>query len=156
MAHNQKRSEAPLSPRADSRQFETYPECEREEPSRCPNLTGSGVHGKGMVPNVRFHNNTRTVSEQAGRYQQEERGSRLLELLLPPEGKGVFEDLDPCCWRRSCKVVVENFQKDILLGNNLLNFLPCVQRRCALGWRLARSLAIVASKSASGRPCCGP
>ena len=105
MAHNQKRSEAPLSPRADSCQFETYP---------------------------RFHNNTRTVSEQAGRYQRKERGSRLLELLLP-KGKGVFEDLDPCYWRRSCKLVVENFQNAILLSDNLLNCLPRVQRRCAVG-----------------------
>ena len=122
-----------MSPQADSCQFETYPECAREEPSRCPNLTGSGVHGKGMVPNVRFHNNTRTVSEQAGRYQRKERGSRLLELLLPPKGKGVFKDLDPCYWRSSCKLVVENFQNEILLGNNLLSCLPCVQRRCAVG-----------------------
>ena len=83
-------------------------------------LDWSGVHGKGMVPNVRLCNNMRTASEQAGRYQRNVRATRLLELLFPPKGKALFEDLDPCCWRGSCKLVVEDFQNAILLRNNLL------------------------------------
>ena len=93
----------------------------------------SGVHGEGVVPNVRLCNDTRTVSEQAGRCQRNVQATRLLELLFPPKGKALFEDLDPCYWRRSCKLVVEDFQNAILLTNNLLNCPSCVKRRCALG-----------------------
>ena len=59
MAHDQR------APQADSCQLDTNPESTSEEPRRCPNETGSGVHGKGLVPNVRLSNNVRTVSEQA-------------------------------------------------------------------------------------------
>ena len=40
---------------------------------------------------------------------------------------------DPCYWRMSCKLVVENFQDAILLSNILLNCPPCVQRLCGDG-----------------------
>ena len=96
-------------------------------------MAGSGVHGKGLVPNVRSSNTLGTVSKQAGRYQRKERATRLLELLLPPKGKALFEDLDPRYWRMSCMLVVEDLEDAILLSNNLLNCPPCVQRRCALG-----------------------
>ena len=112
---------AVVSSQADSCQLETKPEC---TPRRCPNMTSSGVHGKGMVPNVRFSKNMRTVSEQAGRYQRNERASRLFDLLLAPQGKALLDDLDPCCWRMSCKLVVEDFQDAILLSNNLLDCPP--------------------------------
>ena len=77
-----RKNESPLTPQADSCQLERNPERAREEPRRRPNVTGSGVHGKGLVPNVRFCNNVRTVSKRAGRYQRNERASRLQELLL--------------------------------------------------------------------------
>ena len=105
---------AVVSLQADSCQLETNPERTREELRRCPNMTGSGVHGKGTVPNVRFSNNMRTVSKQAGRYQRNERASRLLELLLAPQEKALLEDLDPCCWRMSCKPVVEDSELSTL------------------------------------------
>ena len=75
---------------------------------------------------------TYAVGEQAGRYQRNVRATRLLELLLPPKGKALFEDVDPCCWCRSCKLVVEDFQDAILLSDNSLNCPPCVQCRSAM------------------------
>ena len=90
-------SDAPLCHlKADPCQLETDPERTREEPRRCPNITGSGVHGKGLVPNARFSNNMCAVSKQAGKYQRNERASRLLEFLLAAQGKALFEDLNPC------------------------------------------------------------
>ena len=64
----------------------------------------------------------------------------------------MFEDLDPGCRRGSGELVVEHFQNAKLRSDNLLNCPRSVQRR---GWRLARSLAIVANRSGSGRSCCG-
>ena len=75
-----------MSPQADSCQFETYPKCAREEPSRCPNLTGSGVHGKGMVPNVRFHNNI--VHRERASWE------------VPAKGAGGLDCWSCCCRQR--------------------------------------------------------
>ena len=96
-------------------------------------LTGSGIHGKRLVPNVLFSNNMCAVSKQAGRFYRDERASRLLELLSAPHGKALLEDFDPCRWRMRCNLVVEDFQDAILLSNNLLDGPPCVQRRCGIG-----------------------
>ena len=75
---------------------------------------------------------------------------RLLELLFFPERQAPFEDLDPGCWRGSCQLVVEDFQEAKLCTYNSLDCPRCVQRRCVVGLDLARSLAIAASRSASG------
>ena len=133
VAHDQRERIAVVSPQADSCQLETNPERARDEPSRCSDLTRSGVHVEGLVPTVRFSNNMCTVSKQAGRYQRNERVSRLLQLLLAAQGKALLEGLDPCCWRVSCKLVVEDFQDAILLSDDLLGCPPCVQRRCGVG-----------------------
>ena len=106
MAHDQRERIAAVSPQADSCLLEKILDRTREEPRRSPNKTGSEVHGKGPVPNVRFSNNVRTVSKQAGRYQRKERASRLLELLLAPQGKALLEH-----------IVVEDFHDAILLSN---------------------------------------
>ena len=112
------------------------------------------VWSKGVVPNVHLCKKMRTVSEQDGRHQRNVWAIRMLELLFPPKGwrcsktsiqakcvgdsnvgvavpaerMALFEDLDPCCWRRSCQLVVEDFRDATLLSNNLLKCPTCVQR----------------------------
>ena len=70
MAHDKRERVADVSPQAESCQLERDPERTREEPHRCPNMTGSGVHGKRLVPNVRFGNNMCAVTKQAGRTRE--------------------------------------------------------------------------------------
>ena len=74
-----------------------------------------------------------------------------MELWFLPKRKAAFANFDPACWRRSCELVVGNFQDAILLSNNLLNCPPVCNDGAFWGWRLAKSLAIVVSKSASGK-----
>ena len=57
-------------------------------------------------------------------WRRKERASRLLELLLAPQRKALLENIDPCCWRMSCKLVVEDFQDATPLSNNLLSCHP--------------------------------
>ena len=49
-----------------------------------------------------------------------------------PKRKAPFEDLDPGCWRGSCKLVVEDFQDVVLCTYNLLNCPRSVHRRCVV------------------------
>ena len=57
VAHNQRRGEAQqlVTTLSGCSQFQGDPEGNGDEPSRRSNLTASGVHCKGMVPNVGLH-----------------------------------------------------------------------------------------------------
>ena len=57
----------------------------------------------------------RSVSEHDGWRKRNVRVMRLLEKLFLPKRKAPFEDLDPGCWRGSCKLAVEDFQDVKLL-----------------------------------------
>ena len=137
---------ATVTPPTCRNQFQTYPEVDGYEPRGGSNLTGPGLC-----------NEMRTVSEYDWWRKRNVRVMRTLELLFFPERQAPFEDLDPGCWRRrgSCQLVVEDFQDAKLCTYNSLNCPRCVQRRRVAGLDLARSLAIAASRSASGRVCPG-
>ena len=78
----------------------------------------------------------RTISEHDGWSKRNVRVIRLLELLFFPERKAPFEDLDPSCWRGSCKLEVEDFQ-DVKLRTCIpLNCPRCMQRWGVVGLAL--------------------
>ena len=116
--------------------------------AEAPNLTGTGIRAEGMVSDVGLCNEMRTVSERYDWWRERDvRVMRLLELLFFPERKAPFEDLDPGCWRGSCKLVVEDFQDVKLCTRNLLG---CVQRRWVCGtWRGVLRLPLAIGKWAS-------
>ena len=55
-----------MTPPAGCSQFQTDPKGDGDELTRRSDLTGSGVHCEGMVPNVDLSNEMRAVCEQGG------------------------------------------------------------------------------------------
>ena len=75
-----------------------YPEGEGHEPRGRSDLTGTRVRAEGKVPNVASATRCAASMNTVGG------GSGVIVRKAP------FEDLDPSCWRGSCRLVVEDFQ----------------------------------------------
>ena len=102
-------------------QTQADPEGDIYEPSRSSNLTGHDVRAEGVELNISFYSEMRTVSQYHWWRRWEVRVLWQQELLFFPERKATSEYIDPSRWRRSCKLVVEDFQDVELRTFNLLN-----------------------------------
>ena len=130
VAHDQRERSAIVSPQADSCQLETHPERAQRGTTLMPQHDWAWSSRKRAGPE-RTLQQQRAHREQAS-WEVPENGAGVTTARVAA-GKALLEDPDPCCWRMSCKLVVEDFQDAILISYCLLNCSPSVQRRCVMG-----------------------